>query len=59
MNQNKVPEILAIPPDTIVLRLKALSVKDIYQFPFLDSPSSENMKMSVQALQFLGCLNFE
>lgn len=59
MKQNKPPEILAIPPDTIVLRLKALKVADIYKFPFLDAPSTDNMRMSIQTLKFLGCLDFE
>lgn len=27
-----------MPPDTVVLRLKALEIADIYKFPFLDAP---------------------
>lgn len=38
MKQNNVPEIISIPLDTVVLKLKALFVKNIANFPFLDPP---------------------
>lgn len=59
MNINKPPEITTMPLDSVVLVLKALSIENIKQFPFLDPPKPENIEISIKTLQLLGCLTFE
>lgn len=55
---NKPPEIVVMPLDAVVLRLKMLKIKNINQFPFIDKPNSENISISIKTICFLGCLDF-
>ena len=48
-----------MPLETVVLRLKALSVDDIYEFSFIDPPSVEALKISMNTLKMLGCISLE
>jgi HrpA-like RNA helicase len=43
--------------DTVVLRLKSLSIKDVVKFPYLSKPSEEGLLNSLETMKMLGCLN--
>lgn len=58
MPANKTPEIESVPLDIIVLRLKALRIKDLLNFPYLSKPKEENIKASVESMQLIGCLDY-
>ena len=43
--------------DTVVLRLKSLNIEDVINFPYIEKPSIEGLKMSTELMKMLGCLN--
>lgn len=43
--------------DTVVLRLKSLNIKDIINFPYLSKPDEEGLKVSIEMMKMLNCLN--
>ena len=57
MEANKIPEIQAVPLDTLVLRLKQLKIKDIVNFPYISRPNEEALKESQDRMQIIGCLD--
>lgn len=44
--------------ETAVLRLKALKIRNIFQFPFIDKPEDEALEIAINGLKMLGCLTF-
>jgi len=54
-----VPELLRTNLAGVVLMLKAMGVKDILQFPFIDKPSTEGLLRSLELLYSLGALDEE
>lgn len=56
---NKLPEILVEPFDSILLQLKRLGVRNVFGFPFIDQPSEEMIQESLNKLESLSALNKE
>lgn len=57
MEKNKLPEILNISLDSLVLRLKALYIKQITEFPYITHPGVDNLEISVNSMKMIECLN--
>lgn len=43
--------------DSVVLRLKSLQIQDVINFPYLSKPNAEGLKISLQTMKIIGCLN--
>jgi pre-mRNA-splicing factor ATP-dependent RNA helicase DHX16 len=54
-----VPEIQRINLGNAVLMLKALGIKDLMNFDFLDPPPHESLVLALEQLYALGALNHE
>jgi HrpA-like RNA helicase len=54
---NKTPEIDNMALDTLVLRLKSLSVDNIFTFPYVKAPDQKALEQSVETLQMIGGLS--
>lgn len=57
MPLNKTPEIESAPLDTLVLRLKAMKIKDLKSFEYLSPPNDENLDSSEESMKLIGCLS--
>eukprot|EP00177_Eucheuma_denticulatum_P004695 GFKZ01008523.1.p1 GENE.GFKZ01008523.1~~GFKZ01008523.1.p1 ORF type:complete len:854 (+),score=101.34 GFKZ01008523.1:265-2826(+) len=53
---SRTPEILRVPVDSLVLRLKAMGVSDVDKFPFITKPSSRACAAALETLRLLGAL---
>lgn len=53
---SRTPEILRVPIDSLVLRLKAMGVSDIARFPFITKPSLSACAAAEERLRLLGAL---
>ncbi|OMH85218.1 Pre-mRNA-splicing factor ATP-dependent RNA helicase-like protein cdc28 [Zancudomyces culisetae] len=51
------PEILRVNLSSVVLLLKCLGIHNLIQFDFMDKPSPELLKLSLEQLYALGALN--
>jgi HrpA-like RNA helicase len=58
MPANKTPEIESVPLDIIVLRLKALKIENLLDFPYLSKPKEDSISASVESMQLIGCLDY-
>ncbi len=54
---NKTPEIDNMALDTLVLRLKALNVNNIFTFQYVKAPDKKALEQSIETLQMIGGLN--
>jgi HrpA-like RNA helicase len=43
--------------DSLVLRLKSLRIKNIFDFPYIETPDKQGMITSIDLLKLLGCLD--
>lgn len=43
--------------DTVVLRLKSLKIKDVLSFDYLSPPDPKGLKVSVETMKIMGCLD--
>ncbi|KAF4521841.1 hypothetical protein B566_EDAN003715 [Ephemera danica] len=59
MEESTVPEIQRINLGNAVLMLKALGIKDLVNFDFLDPPPHEALVLALEQLYALGALNHE
>jgi pre-mRNA-splicing factor ATP-dependent RNA helicase DHX16 len=59
MEESTVPEIQRINLGNAVLMLKALGIKDLMNFDFLDPPPHEALVLALEQLYALGALNHE
>ena len=57
MKSNKTPEIQNMALDTVVLRLKSLKIDDVLSFPYLSPPDPDGLKISLQNMKLIGCLD--
>ncbi len=51
------PEILRTNLSSVILRMKALGIGDVFQFPFLDPPDARHIRSGVRELALLGALD--
>lgn len=51
------PEILRSNISAVILQMKAIGIKDVENFDFLDKPKAENMKSSIQLLKSLKAID--
>lgn len=51
------PEILRTNLASVILRMKALGIGDITQFPFLDAPEGRHIRSGIRELALLGALD--
>ena len=54
---NKTPEIDNMALDTLVLRLKALNVNNIFTFQYVKAPDRKALQQSIETLQMIGGLS--
>ncbi|XP_053991865.1 uncharacterized protein LOC128883485 [Hylaeus volcanicus] len=59
MDDSNTPELLRSNLGNVVLTLKCLGIDDLLNFDFMDSPSPETLKKSLELLYALGALNQE
>lgn len=51
------PELLRVPLDSIVLRMKSLGIHSLENFPFPTSPDLASLRLAERRLQHLGALS--
>ena len=54
---SKVPEMENSSLETVVLRLKALKIKNVIRFPYLSKPDEEGLINSLDLLKIIGALD--
>ncbi|KAJ1921966.1 hypothetical protein H4219_000313 [Mycoemilia scoparia] len=57
LDDNTTPEIQRVNLNTVVLGLKCLGIHNLIEFDFMDPPSPELLKLSLEQLYALGALN--
>ena len=45
--------------EAVVLRIKALSIKDIINFPFLSKPSPKDLVSSLELVKLIGAVDYK
>lgn len=43
--------------DNLILKLKCLKIGDLFEFPYLNKPSEDNITSSIENLKILGCID--
>ncbi|KAI5149315.1 ATP-dependent RNA helicase DHX8/PRP22 [Enteropsectra breve] len=59
MVENPVPEILRSNLESTILMLKALKINDIFNFDYIDRPSSEALMCSIRSLYLIKAIDIE
>ena len=53
------PEILRVPIENIILKMKAMSIKSISKFPFPTPPTQDTILSGLRVLETLGALKYD
>lgn len=57
LDDQNIPQILIEPFESNFLQLKSMGIKNIFAFPFINSPSEDTIKETVESLTNLGMLD--